>query len=624
VFRGREVPLQEAAIQAAEPRLERGRRECPPAVPFVFAVGITGHRKETLPPGSIDDLKDRIAKVLQQLCSEAEAVRAENAAAFAATPMRLLFVSPLADGADQIGAELALQLGFELHAVLPFARERTRADLPDGESRTRFDELLEKASCVLELPGDEAHELEAYVMAGRATVAHCDVLIAVWDGLPPRGRGGTGAVVRYAFDWATPVVHVPVPGGDESESLLRWSAFEPAIVTAHEDPTTLRPLDTEQLRSTLTGLLAPPPDAQEQSFIRLFQCECRRRLRARIEYPLLLAATGVSGLRAHHWRPSVGTRRTKAEWEEFGNACSQAECVTAPITTLEQWYEWSDSLASHYAQSYRSGHVFNFVLAAVAVLLALTTLVLPDAKKFLAFAEFAAVLAILANTWAGTRNQWHRRWLDYRQLAERLRPMRSLKIMGVASPDPPGTKANPISRRWVEWYAAAVWRAVGCPSGRIEQSKVPSIAATISRHELRPQTAYHRSTAHQAERLDRKLEAFGYALFTGALIGCVVLIAGFWVAPDWVKHNSDWFTMLSAGLPAIGTAVFGIRVQGDYVGSAVRSEQTARVLEQIAERLEEETNLSRAADLAEQGARAMLADLDEWRLLNQQHDLSVG
>jgi hypothetical protein len=34
--------------------------------------------------------------------------------------------------------------------------------------------------------------------------------------------------------------------------------------------------------------------------------------------------------------------------------------------------------------------------------------------------------------------------------------------------------------------------------------------------------------------------------------------------------------------------------------------------------------LSRAADLAEQAARIMLADLDEWRLVNQQRDLSVG
>ena len=48
----------------------------------------------------------------------------------APAPPRFLGKTPLADGADQIGAELALELGFELHAVLPFTRERTRPIFP--------------------------------------------------------------------------------------------------------------------------------------------------------------------------------------------------------------------------------------------------------------------------------------------------------------------------------------------------------------------------------------------------------------------------------------------------------------------------------------------------------------
>ena len=96
-------------------------------------------------------------------------------------------------------------------------------------------------------------------------------------------------------------------------------------------------------------------------------------------------------------------------------------------------------------------------------------------------------------------------------------------------------------------------------------------------------------------------------------------------APDWVHRNYNWFTVISATLPAIGTAVVGIRVQGDHSASAARSERTAFMLDHVAQRLRGETsNLVRAADLTEQAARAMLADLDEWRLLNQQHELSIG
>jgi hypothetical protein len=598
-------------------------RECPPSLPFVLAVGVTGHRRDALAADAVEALKSRLRDVLVAIAATANDVRRANCEFFSDAPLRLLFVSPLADGADQIAAAIALELGFELHAILPFERDRYLEDMAEAAGRAEFDALLSRASCVLELPGHTSHLLESYVMAGRATVAHSDLLIAVWDGLPPRGRGGTGEIVRLAHDRATPTIHVPISASQPIT--LRWSAFEPAVITSAEDTANVRGFSNEELNDVLNALVTPPPGAQERNFIHKFQSECRRKVKARIEYPLLLAATGVSRFRRQHWRADAAFEQSHAEWRSYCDACERVQAVSAPLTSLQNWYEWADSLATHFAQSYRSGHVFNFVLGALAVLLALTTLVLPDAKKYLAVAELIAVLAILFNTWFGTRQQWHRRWLDYRQLAERLRPMRSLKMLALAAPDPPGTSANPVARRWIDWYAIAVWRAMACPSGRLTQDKLKILTETIAEHEITPQIDYHRSTARQVERLDHRLEIFGYSLFALALVGCVALLIGFVVDPDWVKHNSNWFTLLSAGLPAIGTAVFGIRVQGDYVGSAVRSEQTAQVLEQIVDRLEREpANLPRAGDLVEQAARAMHADLDEWRLLNQQHDLSVG
>ena len=348
----------------------------------MLAVGVTGHRKDALPADSLLTLHDRLATILQALKDQAGSVHAENRQFFSGDPPKLVFVSPLADGADQIAAEIALRLGFELHAMLPFDRERYRKDMSDEEGRAKFDAFLSRATCVLELPGESSHHLESYVMAGRATVAHCDLLIAVWDGLPPRGRGGTGEVVRLAHDRATPTIHIPVLPADDVT--LRWSAFDPAVVTYAEDSSNVRAFSEDELQAVLTALLSPPPDEQERGFIRKFQSECRRKVRTRIEYPLLLAATGVSRLRKHHWRADASSKQTHAEWQDYCDACERVKAVNAPLTSLQNWYEWADSLASDFAQSYRSGHVFNFVLAALAVILALTTLVLPDAKKFLA------------------------------------------------------------------------------------------------------------------------------------------------------------------------------------------------------------------------------------------------
>lgn len=102
------------------------------------------------------------------------------------------------------------------------------------------------------------------------------------------------------------------------------------------------------------------------------------------------------------------------------------------------------------------------------------------------------------------------------------------------------------------------------------------------------------------------------------------MIAGYTFAPILVEKFSSWFTLVSAGFPALGTAVFGIRFQGDFGGSAVRSEATANTLGQIDAELMRGVELPRAADLTEQAARIMLADLDEWRLVNQQQDLGMA
>ncbi len=588
----------------------------------MLSVGITGHRVEALPEGALETIVERLGTALVEIKARAVNLYEREAGCFADCPPRMLFVSPLADGSDQIAADIALELGFELHAILPFAREAYRGTLHNS-ALARFDDLVDRAACVLELPGGLDEQRAAFVMAGRATIAHCDVLIALWDGLPPRGRGGTGEVVELALTRGTPLVHVPV---DPAQSLgLRWSAFDPSVVTRHAESSVERSFTTDHLDQVLTGLLSPPPDRNERGFIATFQRERSRLWKTRVEYPLMLAAAGVSRFERSAWRGDISAAYIREDWERYQSGCWAPSGLSNPLAPLEQWYGWTDSLASHFAQCHRSGHVFNFILAAFAVLLALTALPFPEWKPALALVEVVVILSILINTRIGNRQQWHRRWLDYRQLAERLRPMRSLKLLGIAAPDPPGTAANPISRRWVEWYAAGVWRAIGFPRGRIGANQAPALATAISAHELWPQVDYHHRSAKQVEALDGRLETLGLAVFGATLLSCIALLVAIAVDHEWALANAKWFTIAAAGLPAIGTAIFGIRVQGDYQGTAVRSEQTAIILRQVAERLETESpDLPRAADLVEQAARLMTADLGDWALLNQQHDLSVG
>ena len=575
-----------------------------------------------LAQGSLSKLRKRVRDVLQQVEDSGRALFATERDCFANFEPRLRFVSPIADGADQIAAEVALELGWELQVVLPFESSYYRSSLANNGARERFDSLIAQAACILELPGDPSLALDADVMTGRATVAHCDLLIAVWDGLPPRGRGGTGEVVHLALTRGTAVIHVPVSASDRTRIL--WSAFDPSVVTIADDPGVARPLQRADVDTLLRGLLMPPLDEQEQDFLKLFLCERLRRIRARIEYPLLLTATGVRPIRARDLTSKHAEAQIKDEWQRYRVGCVEALNISTSIDLLEESYSWADRLATHFAQTYRSGHIFNFVLGGFAVCLGLSAFMAPSLRFEEAAFELCITLAIILNAVIGKRQEWHRRWLDYRQLAERLRPMRSLKLLGIAAPDPPGTQTNPVPRRWIDWYAGGIWRAMGCPSGTIDADCAGRLGKAIADHEVEPQVGYHERNAKLIALLDHRLEQTGMVLFAGTVLVTIATLVGLGAGATFVNEFGNWFTLVSAGFPALGTAVFGIRFQGDFGGDALRSMATADTLGMIDQELRKGVGLSRAADLAEQAARIMLSDLDEWRLVNEQRNLSVG
>ncbi len=137
----------------------------------------------------------------------------------------LVVLSLLAEGADRIVAEAVLRRpGSRLIAVLPFHDADYTADFgPDGSpSRVHYASLLARASEVVALTG-AATRADGYGRAGRYLVDHCDFLLAVWDGRPAQGQGGTAEIVARAREQERPVVIVRAgnrcPGSAEPTSL---------------------------------------------------------------------------------------------------------------------------------------------------------------------------------------------------------------------------------------------------------------------------------------------------------------------------------------------------------------------------------------------------------------------
>ena len=118
-------------------------------------------------------------------------------------PKPLVVVTSLAVGADQLIARLGAARGARVHAVLPFAGiERTFA----AEDLPAYRRLVSQASVeVLQTPGTDE---DAYLAAGRRVAELSDIMIAVWDAKPAKGKGGTADVVAYAVASGVPVVHI--------------------------------------------------------------------------------------------------------------------------------------------------------------------------------------------------------------------------------------------------------------------------------------------------------------------------------------------------------------------------------------------------------------------------------
>ncbi|WP_300074218.1 hypothetical protein [uncultured Ruegeria sp.] len=110
-------------------------------------------------------------------------------------------ISCLAIGADQIFAEAVLENGGELLFVQPISNYETSFD-PAHIKRFRH---LRRLSNVLKMPSINDSE-QAYLEAGKKVVDISDCLIAVWDGLPAEGKGGTADIVKHAIQSRKPIL----------------------------------------------------------------------------------------------------------------------------------------------------------------------------------------------------------------------------------------------------------------------------------------------------------------------------------------------------------------------------------------------------------------------------------
>lgn len=148
----------------------------------IMKIGVTGHQE-----------LENSEWVQQQLtliiCSQA---------------LPLVGITSLAVGADQLFAQAVLKCGGSLRIIVPTEDYWRKFD---ADGLKEYQRLLMLASTIDVLPNGPSEE-NSYFDAGKLVVRLSDLLIAVWDGKPAVGLGGTGDVVEYAKSYGRRLFHI--------------------------------------------------------------------------------------------------------------------------------------------------------------------------------------------------------------------------------------------------------------------------------------------------------------------------------------------------------------------------------------------------------------------------------
>jgi hypothetical protein len=249
-------------------------------LPATLAIGFTGHRK--LP----DEAKSR--KLVYDFLSERKA----------AAPGMIYGVSSVAAGADLLFGECCVELEIPLLILLPMPAKHFREDF-DAATWARAEQLMNKAVSV-EVTGGNQPRDELYYECGIETVQQSRLLIALWNGEPSHGMGGTEDIVSFAKDLGRPIVWFHSVTGD-----VRNFNEKPEHELLH-DPE----LDF------LNALPDPKEDAETHTpqglvwawFRKMDECanQTAPQLRRLAAIPILCTATAALFTGAASWAHSVG------------------------------------------------------------------------------------------------------------------------------------------------------------------------------------------------------------------------------------------------------------------------------------------------------------------------------
>ncbi|MDH3531720.1 MAG: hypothetical protein OEO82_02260 [Gammaproteobacteria bacterium] len=492
------------AAEQDAPVVRQAGKMSPDGIRLPLVIGVTGHRD--LREEEIPAIKARVRDLFSDFKER-----------YPQRGLRLL--SPLAEGADRLVAEEAIRLGLDLAVVMPMPRDIYYTEFSDEQSIEEFEALYDKAVDVYELPIARNGTLDSisrpgrprdlqYAQGGVFLSAHCHILLALWDGKTSGQLGGTAQVVRFHHHDIMPgytmrsVATQQMLIDDESDLIYH-------IVCSRDGPDGAPAAEFEPLQcwwftnDRHNPRMATLPPQHELIFARSSEfSEDSARFEERIpaeSYPLLTD--------------------------------DDAERLPRGVGTINHAFCISDWLAIYFQKRtlwmLRLTHVLAFLMGFMFILFSdLRT----QEIYMIAFLAFFAIAAG-AQTYA-KRKGWHRKYLDYRTLAEGLRVQFYLSAAGIISDNESKfTHDNFLQTQDPELgWIRNVMRVAGTRCDADQAITKEGLEFTLREwigDENAGQLGYYRRKAAQWVKRNRNTERLSMlSLFTSVIVILVILVGG--------------------------------------------------------------------------------------------------
>ena len=566
------------------------------AMPLVVAV--TGHRD--LVAGEVPEIRLRVRTLLHDLAKRFPS-------------RRLTIMSALAEGADQLVAEVALDLGADLTVTLPMPRELYLQDFETVEARSRFDSLCDRASTVFELPlaqGNTVRDISApgqarnreYAQVGVFLCAHCHILLAIWDGKLGTELGGTGQVVKFHHDDVMP--------GYANRSV----ATQQMLVDDESDLVYHIVCSRDRENGAPAAGLAP----LDAFWFTKDRHEPRSKELPKQHQLIFARSDEFSRDAARH------ASKISAECYPLFRA-DQRKQLPPGVDSINQLFCIADWLAIYFQKkvllTLRTTHVLAFLMGLMFILY-------NDVGRFanfmIAFLLFFGLSAGIQKVAA--RQGWHRKYLDYRTLAEGLRVQFYWAVAGVGNQNNSKfAHDNFLQTQDPELgWIRNIMRVAGTQCDAKRESSTASLEFVVREwigDENSGQMAYFAKKSSERIRRNRLTERLGQlSLLISVIVVIIFLTVGSTMTDAW----ADPLTVLMGAL----LLLFGIR-QGYAYATAEKDlikqyEFMQRLFQNAWRRLESTSDEEEQRLILRALGGSALDEHAEWILMHRDRTVDSG